>query len=82
MRVSAGEARRQLSAPEKAASPRQDQDGKAVTSLQHGKGVSTKPCPYSPPGSLSQTHLKAEPHSCSTACTTSSFSSWCREQVE
>lgn len=37
---------------------------------------------YSLPGSLSQTHLKAEPHFCSTACTTSSFSSWCREQVE
>lgn len=29
-----------------------------------------------------QTHLKAEPHSCSTACTTSSFSSQCSEQVE
>lgn len=38
--------------------------------------------PYSPPSSLNQTHLKAEPHSCSTAWTTSSFSSWCREQVE
>lgn len=31
--VSAGEARRQLSAPEKAASPRQGQEGKAFTSL-------------------------------------------------
>lgn len=42
--VSAGEARRQLSAPEKAASPRQGQEGKAFTSLKHGARVRAEPC--------------------------------------
>lgn len=51
VRVSAAEARRQLSAPGKAASPRQGQQGKASTSLQRGTRVRARPrsaCPASP----------------------------------
>ncbi|XP_009976913.1 PREDICTED: nuclear envelope pore membrane protein POM 121-like, partial [Tauraco erythrolophus] len=76
------EARRQHSAPGKAASPRQGQEGKVFTSLWHGTRVSAEPrrTPHCIPPRLA--HLKAAPCSCSTACTTSSFSSWCSEQVE
>lgn len=41
--VSAGEARRQHSAPGKVASPRQGQDGKTFTSLQRGQGTVLSP---------------------------------------
>lgn len=46
------------------------------------KGQGSAPQPTMPQPTMSPPHLKSEPCSCSTACTTSSFSSRCREQVE
>lgn len=47
-----------------------------------GRGQGRAPQHPAPPPAPCLVHLKAEPCSCSVACTTSSFSSRCSEQVE